>query len=256
MTIYEQIKVFLHTKTNEIITASELKNQLKNKFGTKPESIILSDYCYNRYNKGISFDKHLFQYINRNTYKYLGKNYPYTGLIFRKPKGFENEVVVGEWKNGVKIMFDEPLSNGNSSDKIEAISSDQIVKLYEDYHQILRYEMSLLKCKPTELRHLIGRIGEFICAIHTNGHLSKQPNQHGFDVISEGRRISVKTTAQPSGFITVNQNTFKDFDDFFVVQYVNDEFNVIYYGAKEDIPSIARSYDNKYEVEISRLKGL
>lgn len=41
-----------------------------------------------------------------------------------------------------------------------------IRKLYEEYNEILRYEMNVLKCKPSELRHLIGRIGELYCAMH------------------------------------------------------------------------------------------
>ncbi|OEH92685.1 DUF7225 domain-containing protein [Bacillus solimangrovi] len=256
MTIYEQIKEYCKGKMNQIIEVHEIKRQLKCKYGTNPDSVILSDYCYNRYNKGIVFDKHLFQYINRNSYKYIGENYPYTGLIFHKPKGKDVEDVVGEWNNGKKTIFEELIQNSPSLNKYGNISNNQIIKLYEEYNQILKYEMSLLNCKPTELRHLLGRIGEFLCAIHTNGSLARQPNQHGFDVMSNGRRISVKTTAQTSGFITINQNTFDDFDDFFVVQYIRDEFKIIYYGSKENIQGIARTYGNKYEIDIKRLKTL
>lgn len=81
-------------------------------------------------------------------------------------------------------------------------------------------------------------------------------NQHGFDVVSDGRRISVKTTAQSSGFISINKNTFDDFDDFFVVQYVNDDFKVIFFGSKEEVQKISRIYGSQYEVEISLLKKL
>ncbi len=116
--------------------------------------------------------------------------------------------------------------------------------------------MNILNCKPTELRHLIGRIGEFICALLTNGTLARQTNQHGFDVVSNGRRISVKTTAQLSGFIPINQNTINDFDDFFVVQYVNDDFNIIYFGPKEEVKTISKVYGGKYEVSIGQLKKL
>ncbi|MEC2078080.1 DUF7225 domain-containing protein [Metabacillus fastidiosus] len=250
--IYEQVKEAMHGKTDDIIIPSEVKAYLTRKFGTNPGSIILSDYCYNRYNNGISFDKHLFEYINRNSYKYLGENYPYTGLIFHKPKGQDTEVVVGEWRNGEKIIYEKTPDNN----PIEKISKEQIMKLYEDYYQILNHEMNLLNCKPTELRHLIGRIGEFICAIYTDGSLSRETNQHGFDVISKGRKISVKTTAQTAGFITINQNTFASFDDLFIVQYINDEFKIIYYGPKEEILSISRNYENKYEVDIKRLKAI
>lgn len=250
-TIYEQIKTVLSNKTNALITPSEIIDQLKNKFGTNPDSVILSDYCYNRFNKGISFNKHLFQYINRSSYKYLGEQYPFNGLIFHKAKGSEEETVIGEWKNGEKIIYEQTSNNKN---QLENISKEQIIKLYENYNEILRNEVSLLNCKPTELRHLIGRIGEFICAIHTDGKLAGEVNQHGFDVISNGRRISVKTTAQGQGsFITLNQNTFDDFDDLFVVQYVDDDFKIIYYGPKEEALDLTRSYKSKYEIDINRL---
>ncbi|MGP7817387.1 DUF6998 domain-containing protein [Niallia sp. 01092] len=131
-----------------------------------------------------------------------------------------------------------------------------MINLYNEYNQILRYEMNVLNCKPTELRHLIGRIGEFICAIETGGSLSRQTNQHGFDVISNNRRISVKTTAQTNGFISINQRTFDDFDDFFVVQYKDDDFKTIYFGPKEEVKKISRVSGSKYEVDINQLKKL
>ncbi|MGG3891618.1 DUF7225 domain-containing protein [Metabacillus fastidiosus] len=69
LTIYEQVKEAMHEKTNDIIIPSEVKAYLTQKFGTNSDSIILSDYCYNHYNNGISFDNHLFEYIDRNSYK-------------------------------------------------------------------------------------------------------------------------------------------------------------------------------------------
>lgn len=254
MTIYEQIKTICANKVNKVIKPIDIRNELLYKYGTNPGSVILSDYCYNRYNKGINFDKHLFHYINRGAYKYLGENYPYTGLIFSKAKGAEKEIVVGKWKNGRKI------NNNNiirKSDDIVFIQNEQLQKLYEDYNQILQYEMKMLDCTPTELRHLIGRIGEFLCAIETNGKLARETNQHGFDVIDcDGKRISVKTTAQKTGFISVNQTTFNKFDDLYVVQYIDDEFKVIYYGPKDAIHSISRVYDSRYEIDISGLKKM
>ncbi|MCU4851979.1 hypothetical protein OCD08_21015, partial [Bacillus paranthracis] len=173
----------------------------------------------------------------------VGENYPYTGLVFHKPKGAEFESVVGEWDTG-KLLF--------YKDK-DQIGISQIKKLYEKYFEMLRFEMNILGCKATELRHLIGRLGEFFCVLYTNGELSKVTNQHGYDVIKDGRRISVKTTAQEKGFITINQNTFDQFDDFFVVQYKDDDLKVIFYGPKEEIPSL-RPYGNTYEVDIHSLK--
>jgi hypothetical protein len=82
-----------------------VKSKLFTKYGTNPGNIILSDYCYNRINDGIKFDKHFFQYCSRNTYKVLEKDYPYTGFIYHRPKGKKEDVIVGEWKDGIKIIY-------------------------------------------------------------------------------------------------------------------------------------------------------
>lgn len=111
MTIYNQINEFLKGDFGQIVTGTEIKNGLKLKYGTKPGSVIPSDYCYNRINDGIRFNKHIFQYIGRNRYKYLGEKYPYTGKIFHKPAGQDYELIVGEWNKGKKVIFDKPLKN-------------------------------------------------------------------------------------------------------------------------------------------------
>jgi len=66
------------------------------------------------------------------------------------------------------------------------------------------------KVPPTELRHLIGRIGELYVALITNGRMASEVNQRGYDVISKaGENISVKTTAKQDigGHIAFNPNT-------------------------------------------------
>lgn len=249
MTIYEQLLEVLKEEIGNILTPAVIKDALSKKFNTNQKSIILSDYCYNRYNKGISFNKHLFIYINRSTYRFVGENYSYTGLIFHKPKGAEFERVVGEWDKGQLILYKEQTFNRGT------IGISQIEKLYEEYFEMLRFEMNVLGCKATELRQLIGRLGEFFCVLYTNGELAKVTNQHGYDVVKNGRKISVKTTAQENSFITINKNTFNQFDDLFVVQFKDDDFKLLFYGAKEEISS-PRTYGNKYEVDISSLKNL
>lgn len=249
MTIYEQIKEVLKENKGDTLSSTVIKNKLISKFNINPSSIILSDYCYNRYNKGISFKQHLFIYIDRSTYRYVGENYNYTGLIFHKPKEDDNRNVVGEWDNGKLLLYNEQ-SNIN-----EIIGISQIKKLYEEYLEILRFEINVLGFKATELRHLIGRLGEFYCAIYTKGELAKVTNQQGYDVIKDGRRISVKTTAQHENHITINRNTFDQFDDFFVVQYIDDDFKILFYGPKEEIPS-PKNYRNSYEVRINSLKRI
>lgn len=71
-------------------------------------SFLPQDYCYNRTNMGIKFTEHahVLEYIDADCYRLLGENYPYTGLIIHKPKGFV-EIEVGQWENGEAVFFDE-----------------------------------------------------------------------------------------------------------------------------------------------------
>lgn len=103
MTIYDQIKKTLKVNERKVLSSTEVKEELKAKYGTNPSSIIPSDYCYNRTNDGIPFEKHLFKYKGRNKYVYLGENYPYTGKIYHRPINQKMDIVVGEWLNGKKI---------------------------------------------------------------------------------------------------------------------------------------------------------
>ncbi len=109
MSIVEQIKVTLTDCIGKILTATEIKNAVTVKYGTNANSIIPSDYCYNRFNSGISFDKHIFEYIGQNNYKYLGERYPYTGLIYHKPTNQNFDFIVGEWIAGRKIFYSSPV---------------------------------------------------------------------------------------------------------------------------------------------------
>lgn len=103
MKIFDQIKeVLKEYNVNDFVTLQEMQNILKMRYGTKPSSVILSDFCYNRYNNGIPFKNHIFVYFGEGRYKYLGENYPYTGKVYHKPKG-GREIIIGEWVNGVII---------------------------------------------------------------------------------------------------------------------------------------------------------
>lgn len=102
MTTIEEVKeTFKNVAIGTVLTTSEVKHRVCEKFGRNPGSVIPTDYCYNRYNNGIDLEKHLkiFEYTTEKTFKYLGENYPYTGKIYHKPKS-DNEVCVGELVNG------------------------------------------------------------------------------------------------------------------------------------------------------------
>jgi hypothetical protein len=139
------------------------------------------------------------------------------------------------------------------------IEKEKIKSFYDKYFEILKLEVQELGCKSTELRHLIGRLGEFHCALNTNGNLAHTPNQHGFDVISEnGKKISVKTTAQKSGFVSINKKTMDLFDEIMVLQLVDLELNQLYYGTMKEIEPLCRIWKgnpDKYELDLSKLKN-
>jgi hypothetical protein len=102
-TIFEQIKEAC-VKTGSVVFSSEIKNLLEKKYGTNPSSVILSDYCYNRFCIGTHHGKYLFEHLAQGKFRYLGENYPYSGKIYNKPTGESEIKIIGEWKDGEKIL--------------------------------------------------------------------------------------------------------------------------------------------------------
>lgn len=106
MNILEKVQdSFNDCESGTEFSCREIIDKVVQKHGCNPESIIPSDYCYNRINNGINFQNylHIFEYLSNSKYKYLGTNYPYNGTIYHKPKG-GIEVALGEWVNGnIKI---------------------------------------------------------------------------------------------------------------------------------------------------------
>lgn len=139
------------------------------------------------------------------------------------------------------------------------ITADRIQQLYDKYMELIQLEIVEFGVKPTEVRHLIGRLGEFHCALKVGGTLAHLANQHGFDVISRnGRRISVKTTAQTTGFVPIGKATIDKVDDLMIIQYRNGELSIVYYGPVGPATEAARYYDHvgKYELDISKARRL
>lgn len=139
------------------------------------------------------------------------------------------------------------------------ITTDQIQHLFDKYLELIKLEIQEFGVKPTEVRHLIGRLGEFYCALSLNGELAHLANQHGFDVVcGKGRRVSVKTTAQISGFVPISKSTIDKVDDLMIVQYRDGELFTIYYGPVGPATAVARYYDSvgKYELDIAKARRL
>lgn len=114
MTVTEEIMaVFENIKIGTQFTSTEIKQMVHNRFGRNTSSIIPSDYCYNRLNNGIDFERqpHLFEYTADNLYTYLGIGFPYNGKIYHKPqKGIE--ICVAEMVNGkIKSELNKPIKH-------------------------------------------------------------------------------------------------------------------------------------------------
>jgi hypothetical protein len=139
------------------------------------------------------------------------------------------------------------------------ITAEQIEILFNKYYELVQLEIDIFGVKPTEVRHLIGRLGEFYCALQVSGTLAHLANQHGFDVVcSNGRRISVKTTAQVTGFVPIGKSTIDKVDDLMVVQYRDGQLSTVYYGPVVKALEVCRYYDysGKHELDIAKARKL
>ena len=59
-------------------------------------------FTYNRWNKGMSKIQPYFEYVDRNSYKYIGSNNDvnYSGEIVHAPQGSNNQYLIGNWNQG------------------------------------------------------------------------------------------------------------------------------------------------------------
>ena len=101
LTIQEQIEEYLSTlPKGTIITTGSFKKILSKTYGQPEGSYIPSDYCYNSYCKDSQWDKqHIFYFEKlekQGEFKYLGRNYPYTGKVY-----YKNKAEYGTWVNGL-----------------------------------------------------------------------------------------------------------------------------------------------------------
>lgn len=108
MTIPEQMKQFVNELISERglhckISRNEIRELVHIRFQRNIDSVIPSDFCYDRANKGVDFYKtpRLFAYLGNGMYECLGENFPFNGSVYAKGKNEKYEVEVGEWKNGI-----------------------------------------------------------------------------------------------------------------------------------------------------------
>lgn len=265
MTVFDQFVAAFFGTGDRLLTTADIRRTLVDRFCTNPASILPSDYSYNRWNQGISQQQPVFVRVGGGEYRYLGPDQPYTGLVFWRPMSCTADQVVGERVNGELRLFNASpaaptpsgvgeLPAGQLPSSVIPLSPVQLDRLYEEYMMVLALEAAEFGCKPTETRHLVGRLGEFFCARHTKGQLARRVNQPGFDVVAEGRRISVKTTAQRTGFVSINARTLDRVDDLMVLQYDDGAFAVLYHGPIGLAIQAARAWKDRYELDLSKTR--
>lgn len=132
-----------------------------------------------------------------------------------------------------------------------------LAALHAQYLALLHWEVQALGVQPTALVHLLGRLGEFHCALQVGGQLAARTHQRGFDVLGpDGQRISVKTTAQASGFVAIGQSTAAQADALMLVQYRDGETHTLYYGPMQPALDSARVYGSSFELDLSVARRL
>ena len=138
-------------------------------------------------------------------------------------------------------------------------SHEQLKVLRDHYLTLLRLEIDEFGVKPTEVRHLIGRLGEIHATLLVGGEMAREVNQRGFDVVCpRQRRISVKITAQSEGFVAIGHGTKDKADDLMVLRFHDGELETVYHGPMLEAVAASRNYlpDKQYEFDLSRARQL
>jgi 5-methylcytosine-specific restriction protein A len=118
------------------IATEEIQDALFNAFDVKRGSLLPSDYCYNRWNKGLPEHMPAFlEYLDRGNYRVLGANYPYNGEIFTRPKNEIQDRSVGYCIDGQKhigrlAIYPDDLSD-TSPEYLEGKKKTVLINTYE-----------------------------------------------------------------------------------------------------------------------------
>lgn len=115
MTILDRVRcTFSKCQIGEKFTRAEIVKKVKTTFpydNFSISSVVPPDYCYNRVNDGLFnnpklLDFNIFEYEGFDSFKYLGENYPYEGVILQNPTDTNIEIEVGKWINGKRVLYD------------------------------------------------------------------------------------------------------------------------------------------------------
>lgn len=107
MTIQEMITKVINdyvssNGTSSIMDRDQLYAMVSQVYQINKNSFLPADFCYNRTNEGIDFEKHthLFERFDDGRYLVLGEDYPYSGPVYYRKRGETEDSVRGIWTNG------------------------------------------------------------------------------------------------------------------------------------------------------------
>jgi hypothetical protein len=122
----------------EVYSHEELRYFLEE----QPDAVLknVTAYTYNRWNKGMPEINPLLEWVDRGKYKYLGSNFPFSGMVIHSPQG-SRSYKIGEWVNGTfryyggyttfkewrKSLDDENFRVTDIGSKITIQSSDKTI---------------------------------------------------------------------------------------------------------------------------------
>ncbi len=89
-------------KGDQPLRRRDLEKAVARDCGCAEKSVLPSDHCYDRTNDGISPDlPAMFLHCGRGLYRFVGRDYPYSGPQMHYPQGGKPRQVA-VWVNGVR----------------------------------------------------------------------------------------------------------------------------------------------------------
>ncbi len=187
MTIAEQfVEAFKDVAKGKILTNAEIKEIVLQKHNVTDGSILPTAYCYNRWSVGVPVKDRLclFEYVEKDKFRYLGEGYNYTGKVYREVKKTGELIVVGEWNNGMETMY----ANSKWEPSIEEYNPDITVERWRKFWNDKEIFTEALRTFFERLMLMGGTATYSQIAVKFCGDAKE--HKHFPDISSLGKRLS------------------------------------------------------------------